>query len=173
MVRPRKFRFVGRDPTINYFKPRGVPLNELSEINITKEEYEALRLKETENYDQKRCAELMNISQPTFSRILDSARKKIADFIIHGKALRIDGGVFKMVQRKFKCFACQHEWEAAFGIGRPEKCPKCESTNIHRINVETSGFGHHGRGGTGRGRRPSSTGQGRGQGGIGRGRRFQ
>ncbi|MBN2421729.1 DUF134 domain-containing protein [Candidatus Woesearchaeota archaeon] len=173
MVRPKRFRFIGRKPTIDYFKPRGIPLSELQEINLTHEEYEALRLKEIGNYDQKKAAELMNISQPTYSRILDSARKKVADAIINGKVLKIEGGVFKMVQRKFKCFQCQLEWEVAFGTGRPSKCPNCQSTNIHRVNVETSGFGHHGRGGMGKGKGSSQTGQGMGQDGQRRGQRFR
>lgn len=48
--------------------------------------------------------------------------------------------------RKFKCFSCGYEWEVAFGIPRPGTCPKCKSTNIHRINEETGTMGHHGHG---------------------------
>ena len=134
MVRPKKYRYVGKEPIIDYFKPRGIPIKDLQEINLTKEEYESVRLKEIENYDQKKCAELMNVSQPTYSRILDSARKKIADAIINGKALKIEGGVFKLVKRNFNCFKCTYDWEIKFGIGRPQICPKCKSSQIHRVN---------------------------------------
>ncbi len=160
MVRPKKFRLIGREPEIDYFKPRGIPLSELQEINLEIEEYEALRLTDIESYDQTKAAELMNISQPTFHRILDLARKKISDAIVNGKAIRIEGGKFKIAKRKFKCFDCQHEWEIAFGTGRPDKCPKCGSTNLHRVNVDTGRLGHHGR-------------RGRGQFGQGRGQRFR
>ncbi|MFH0876352.1 MAG: DUF134 domain-containing protein [archaeon] len=172
MVRPKKYRFIGREPSVDYFKPRGIPLTELEEVNLSCEEYEALRLREIENYDQVKAAELMNISQPTFSRVFDSAIKKITDAIINGKALKIEGGVFKLVNRKFRCYSCNNEWEEVFGTGRPQKCPKCASTNFHRVNVETGEFGHHGRGGMGKGRGQSQTGQGRGQGGAGRDPRF-
>ena len=53
MVRPKKYRFVEKEPVTDYFKPRGIPLSELKEVILTKEEYEAMRLKEIENYDQK------------------------------------------------------------------------------------------------------------------------
>jgi predicted DNA-binding protein (UPF0251 family) len=154
MVRPKKHRFIGKNPEIDYFKPRGVPLSQLGEINLKVEEYEALRLKDLENYEQNKAAELMNVSQPTFSRILDNARKKITDAIVHGKAIRIQGGVFKKVQRNFKCFDCIYEWNIPFGTGRPLKCPECKSTNIHRINVQTMPRPfRRGRRGQGRGRR--------------------
>lgn len=167
MVRPKRHRWVGKEPLIDYFKPRGTPIWQLEEIILTHEEYEALRLKEVENYDQIKAAGLMNISQPTYSRVLDSARKIVADAIINGKALKIEGGVFKIVQRKFNCFQCKHEWEVAFGTGRPEKCPKCQSTTIHRVNVVRGGFGRHGgsRGGrVGGSRGPFQSAQGRGRG---------
>ena len=156
MVRPKKFRYVSKEPVTDYFKPRGIPLNELKEITLSKEEYEALRLKEIEKHDQKTAAELMNISQPTYSRVLDSARNKVADSIINGKALKIEGGVFKMVERKFKCLQCQYEWDIPFGTGRPAKCPKCQSSNIYRTNVIRGGFGQ-GRD-TGRGKRRTGRG---------------
>ncbi|MBT3464959.1 DUF134 domain-containing protein [archaeon] len=136
MVRPKKQRYVGKEPIIDYFKPRGIPIRDLEEINLTKEEYEALRLKEIENYSQVKCSELMNVSQPTYSRVLDSARKKITDAIVNGKALKIEGGVFKLVKRKFKCFDCKSEWMIAFGTGRPNSCPKCEGLDIQRVSLE-------------------------------------
>jgi len=145
MVRPKKHRYVGKEPVIDYFKPTGIPIRDLEEINLTKEEYEALRLKEIENYEQVRCAELMNVSQPTYSRILDSARKKITDAIVNGKALKIEGGVFKLVKRKFNCFKCNYDWEIEFGTGRPQKCPKCESEDIRRVNIEKNSIGQRNR----------------------------
>lgn len=146
MVRPRKYRYVGKEPVTDYFKPRGKPLAELKEIVLTREEYEALRLKEIEKYDQKTAAELMNISQPTYSRVLDSARNKVADSIINGKSLRIEGGVFKVVERRFRCMDCRNEWEDTHGNKETEKCPVCETSNIYRTNVLPGGFRQRGRG---------------------------
>ena len=60
------------------------------------DEYEAVRLKDLEGLEQEDCAKKMNISQPTFHRLVLSARKKIADAIINGKAIRIEGGNYRI-----------------------------------------------------------------------------
>jgi uncharacterized protein len=99
MVRPRLCRDVNNSPEITYFKPRGVPLFELKEVVLTIDEYESIRLNDLEQLNQEDCAKKMNISQPTFHRLVVSARKKIADSIINGKALRITGGNFKIVNK--------------------------------------------------------------------------
>lgn len=65
-------------------------MTELEEIILTRAELEALRLKNLENLDQKDCAQHMEISQPTFHRILLSARKKITDALVNGKAIKLE-----------------------------------------------------------------------------------
>lgn len=74
------------------FKPAGVPLRELEEIAMTLDEFEALRLADLDGLHQEPAARQMNVSRPTFSRVLDAARRKLADALVHGKALRIEGG---------------------------------------------------------------------------------
>ena len=95
MVRPRLCRRVGFNPNITYFKPRGIPLGELEEVTLNIEEFEAVRLKDLEGLEQAECAKKMNISQPTFHRLISSARKKIAEAIIKGKAIKVEGGNFR------------------------------------------------------------------------------
>jgi predicted DNA-binding protein (UPF0251 family) len=95
MVRPIKFRRVMNEPDVNYFKPRGIPLRELKEITLTVGEFEAIRLKDFKEMDQTDAARKMNISQPTFNRLLKTARKKIAEAIATGKAIKIEGGVYR------------------------------------------------------------------------------
>ena len=94
MARPRLCRRVRFNPNVTYFKPRGISLRELEEVILNVDEFEAVRLKDLEELEQEECAKKMNISQPTFHRLVSSARKKIADAIINGKAIRIEGGVF-------------------------------------------------------------------------------
>ncbi|NMA44543.1 MAG: DUF134 domain-containing protein [Candidatus Diapherotrites archaeon] len=89
MVRPRIPRRIRFEPKTTYFKPAGVPLRELKEVVLSFEEVEALRLKDVENYDQIKAANKMNISQPTFNRTINSARKKLAKAITNGKAIKI------------------------------------------------------------------------------------
>jgi uncharacterized protein len=69
----------------------------LSEVCLSVEEAESIRLKDLEELDQEQCAEHMNISRPTFQRVLASARKKIADALLNGKAVRINGGNYETV----------------------------------------------------------------------------
>jgi len=96
MVRPKLCRRVRFNPDVTYFKPRGIPLTELDEVILHVEEYEAVRLKDLEGFEQEECAKKMNISQPTFHRLVLSARKKIADAIVNGKAIKIEGGNYKI-----------------------------------------------------------------------------
>ncbi len=87
--RPIKPRRVSFDPNVTYFKPRAIPLSMLEEIDLKVDELEALRLCDLENLEQKEAAKKMKISQSTLSRILKSARKKIAKALIEGKAIKI------------------------------------------------------------------------------------
>ncbi len=89
MPRPRLYRRINFNPRVLYFKPQGVPLRELTTIDLTKEEIEALRLKNILNLDQTECARKMQTSQSTLQRILTAAYKKISQAIIEGKAIRI------------------------------------------------------------------------------------
>ena len=90
MARPRICRRVLSNPNVTYFKPRGIPLIELSEVVLAIDEYEAIKLKDLGGLEQEECAKKMNISQPTFHRLIVSARKKISDAIINGKAIKIE-----------------------------------------------------------------------------------
>lgn len=91
MSRPKKCRHIGCNPRVFYFKPRGIPLFQLEETNLDIDELEAVRLADYEGMYHKDSAEKMNISRATFGRILNNARFKVADAIVNGKALRIEG----------------------------------------------------------------------------------
>ena len=79
-------------PEATHFKPQGVPMRDLQEIILHVEEYEALKLTDAEGKPQAEAAEAMNVSQPTYNRILKQAREKTAKAITEGKSLRIEGG---------------------------------------------------------------------------------
>jgi len=89
MTRPRLCRKIGFNPNITYFKPQGVPMRELEIVELTAEEVEALRLRNTEDLEQEEAAKKMNTSQSTFQRILSSAYKKTTEALIEGKAIKI------------------------------------------------------------------------------------
>lgn len=156
MPRPRRCRQVRYGPKFHCFKPRGIALQGLEEINLTIDELEAVRLVDLEGKDQNEAAEIMNVSQPTLHRTLKKARKKIVEALVSGKALIIDGGNYIMVQRKFQCYDCGHQWQVPFGTPRPQVCPECGSTNIHRAPEDRGyarGRGRGGGRGAGRGQR--------------------
>ena len=96
MPRPRRMRRVRFGPNVDYFKPRSIPVSELGIVDLNIEELEAIRLKDYEDRDQTQAAKKMNVSQPTFHRILEESRKKIAEALVEGKAIKIHGGAFKM-----------------------------------------------------------------------------
>jgi len=97
MPRPRHCRRVWQLPQANYYKPRGIPLSVLEEVILTVDEFEAIRLTDLEGLYQADAAEKMNISRQTLGRILESAHKKIADALVHGKALLIKGGPIEII----------------------------------------------------------------------------
>ncbi len=120
---------------------------ELEESILTVDEFEAVRLKDLEGLEQEECAKKMNISQPTFHRLVLSARKKIADAIVNGKAIKIEGGVYEMAQPRSGrigrgmgfggpaitcvCPKCGYEEQKVRGVPCTSKnCPKCSSMMV-------------------------------------------
>lgn len=91
--RPKKYRIVHKDPRIHQFSPRGKP-GRPDERNLSMDEFEALRLADFIGLTQKRAAGLMRISQQTFSRILKKARNVLADALVNGKIIKIQGGYY-------------------------------------------------------------------------------
>lgn len=94
MARPKKTRFVSAYPTVAAFVPHGMPIT--GEVSMSIEELEAIRLSDFEHLDQETAAGLMEVSRHTFGRILANARNIVADALITGKALKIEGGVFEL-----------------------------------------------------------------------------
>ena len=90
MPRPKKYRCVRCRPDSTYFKPRAIPLSELEEVAVSMDEIEALRLADYEGLYHEDAAARMKISRQTFGRILNEARRKVAECLVKGKALRIE-----------------------------------------------------------------------------------
>jgi len=149
MGRLPKWRRVAFMPSVTYFKPAGIPARGLEEVCLSVEEAEAIRLKDAEGLEQEACAERMCISRPTFHRVLGAARQKVADALLNGKAIRIEGGNFEMAVRRFRCIN-GHEWDVPFESMTtvpPTFCPVCSSPSI--MPIPSLGWGR----GMGRGRR--------------------
>jgi len=127
MVRPHKNRMVAYNPDISYFKPRGIPLIDLQEVQITIDEYEALRLSDLMDMSYKDAANKMKVSRATFGRIVQRARKTVADALINGKAINIQGGSYRIIDKKriVICNNCNNKWEEPRGTEKPGNCPSC------------------------------------------------
>jgi uncharacterized protein len=96
MPRPCCLRHIGFKPNAGFFKPAGVPACSLEQVTLTLDEVESLRLADLNGLYHEQAAEQMKVSRPTFSRIVEAARRKVADALIHGKALRLEGGAVRM-----------------------------------------------------------------------------
>ncbi len=92
MPRPPCCRRIAAGPAVTVFKPAGIPTRDLTQVTMTLDEYEALRLADLEGLYQAAAAEAMGVSRATLGRILESARRKVADALTHGSALLIEGG---------------------------------------------------------------------------------
>lgn len=135
MARPTKWRKIENIPTVPFFVPSDKDLEEIPENILKLEELEAIRLKDLEGLEQGECAEKMEVSRPTFQRILISAREKIADSLVNGKTIHIEGGNFTRNICPVKCLDCGKEWMESYENMDTIKngeftCQDCGSTKI-------------------------------------------
>ena len=133
MSRPVKCRRVGFVPDALYFKPSGIPMRDLEEVELSIDELESIRLADLEGLYQEDAAGRMCVSRQTFANILASARTKVAECLITGKALRIQGGMIDSGERVFICRSCSHTWNLPFGAECPASCPLCNCPDISRL----------------------------------------
>ncbi|MBE9505840.1 MAG: DUF134 domain-containing protein, partial [Chloroflexi bacterium] len=136
MPRPMKLRQVAFAPGATFFKPAGVAMAILQRVTLTLEEVEALRLKDIENLHQEECAKEMGISRATFHQILKSAHGKLADAMVNGKAIRVEGGNFAFPGARFRCRNDGHEWSLPPGPlpgAASVSCPTCSSRDVQPV----------------------------------------
>ena len=162
MPRPVKLRQVSCAPWATFFKPAGVPMNTLQGVTLTLEEVEAIRLKDMGDLHQEECAGQMGVSRATFHQILKSAHAKLADAIVNGKAIRVEGGAVAFPGGRFRCRNDGHEWVLPPGPlpgSTSVACPTCQSRDVQPVfppgGPRHGGYGHgplrRGRGMHGRG----------------------
>ena len=94
MARPIRCRKICAEPAYDNFKPDGILTGE--RITMTVDEYETIRLIDKENFSQEECGKYMHIARTTVQQIYDSARKKLAEVVVDGKMLRIEGGDYRL-----------------------------------------------------------------------------
>lgn len=134
MPNRKRYRRVTMPPLMEGFKPFGMPLRELEPVVLLYEEYEAIRLADYEYLTQEEAAKKMNISRPTFTRLYDKARKKIAKAFMEGKAIFIQGGNYVTDDFWYRCYNCH---ETMITMKPAKSCRKCDSDNIIQLNSQT------------------------------------
>jgi uncharacterized protein len=135
MPRPPKCRLIAAGPPLSAFKPAGVPGHELETIELALDELESLRLADLEGLYHEAAARRMQISRPTFGRLLKTARHKVACALFQSKMLLFKGGpVAVRGMRTFECSDCTTRFGEPYGTGHPKGCPKCSSQNFCRVD---------------------------------------
>ena len=129
MPRPKCSRNIGLMPEKNYFSPKGVKVSPDDEIQLSLDEFEAFRLAHYEGMYQEQAAVMMNVSRPTFGRIIESALNKIADFLVNGKALEITGGEIIFINSNLNpCGNCKRAPKFCDKGKEGKRCPYCRKT---------------------------------------------
>ncbi len=135
MGRLKKNRIVKFNPNVNYFKPRGIPMFKLEEVSLTVDEREALRLADLVGLSHEEAGRQMGVSRATFGRIVQRARQAVADAMINGKAIKVEGGNYNIVDETGKsiCHKCNNVLdESHSSTGKSEECRLCPSENVQR-----------------------------------------
>jgi predicted DNA-binding protein (UPF0251 family) len=114
---------VETEPGVTFFKPRGIPLRSLEQTVITVDELEAMRLADFLEMTQEEVAQKMQVSRPTVTRMLARARRTVADALVHGKAICIKGGDYRLGQQ---CNSCG-QWSETTGSTAPPECCYCQA----------------------------------------------
>jgi uncharacterized protein len=127
MARAKKYRSVQMAPQVCGFKPLCVHVRKAGETLISFAEYEALKLCDYEQMRQEEAALLMNVSRPTFTRIYQSVRKKVATAFVEGRGIKFEEGKATLA-KWYTCEICQ----IVFTISDMDKkeCPFCHNSSI-------------------------------------------
>ncbi len=130
MSRPPCCRRVAQRPRHRRFGPTGTATDATDELVLSMDEFEALRLADVEGLYQETAATRMDVSRPTFGRILAAARHTVARALVEGTSLRIEGGHISVDPAdRFECRDCHHHWTRPSGTNRPGRCPACAGRN--------------------------------------------
>ncbi len=126
MSRPKCCRHIGAMPGKTFFQPEGAAPSSFEAVLLTLDEYEAIRLADLEGLYQEQAASRMNVSRQTFGRIVEAAHRKIADVIVNGKALRIEGGPVSLAGTEpVRCPRCRRALGFTCGERNEPLCPHC------------------------------------------------
>ena len=126
-------RKVVAPPGFNGYKPYGVNSVSTESVELLYEEYEAIKLADYDLMNHQEASALMGISRPTFARIYESARRKIAKALVEAKEIKIVYGNAWMDKNWFLCDDCNARFTIPKTV-RKHSCPVCSNENIKSLN---------------------------------------
>ena len=134
--RPRCPRRIEKEPDVIYFKPRGVPLRDLEVVVLQVEGLEAIRLVDLEGMEQEQAAMIMGVSRRAFWGDLQNARKGVADALVGGKAIKIEGGSYEVGRTMKSGRTNRHCQRELSGTGQHRSCPRAEGWSSERTRTK-------------------------------------
>jgi predicted DNA-binding protein (UPF0251 family) len=127
-------------PRFGHFKPAGVPRRLLKRIELTLDEYEAIRLADYDGLEHLEAAKKMDISRSTFTRLIEKARHKVAEVVIDGREMVIEGGHVDLVNTLLRCVDCGELSPGPLDL-EAKKCGDCGSENVEDLAARSLGRG--------------------------------
>jgi predicted DNA-binding protein (UPF0251 family) len=130
--RPTRLRRVSNPPVISGLRPYGgvAKKGQPQSVFLHLEEYEVIRLCDFENMSHHEAAHIMDVSRPTLTRIYAKARAKIADALVKGKQIIIEGGKIYFDSDWHKCNNCGCFFNQPDKNSSAIRCPLCGSDKI-------------------------------------------
>lgn len=130
MPRPKQDRKISYPPLMQGFKPFGIPRRMLNSVTLLYDEYEAIRLLDYEGMNQDQAAVQMNVSRPTLTRIYEKARKTIAQALVEGNMIMIEGGNVQFDRAWYRCRRC---YKLIGGLENHVHCKDCKTFNDEEL----------------------------------------
>ncbi len=131
MPRPKRIRKVSNPPHYKGFRPIGV-INEAQPVVLNYEEYESIRLSDFELLGQVEASKVMDISRPTFARIYESARRKVAQAFVNGSPIVFEGGKVYFNSEWYSCNSCGCWFNHPQKDQEIKNCALCGSSDIRQ-----------------------------------------
>lgn len=135
--RPKRNRQLDEPPVVTGFIPRNGDYDPKDAVILYFEEYESIRLSDYEGLTQLNASKRLNVSRPTFTRIYDAARKKVAKAFVENKSISIEGGDVVFKDNWYHCNHCQSVFKIKGELIVDVTCPVCKESSV--LSIQDSG----------------------------------
>lgn len=132
--RPKLNRQLEEPPAVTGFVPKNGEYDPTEAVILHLEEYESIRLSDYEGLTQLEASKRLQVSRPTFTRIYDSARKKVARAFVENKSISIEGGDVVFKEYWYYCNHCHSVFKVKYQL-KPDElfCPVCKDEGVTAV----------------------------------------